>query len=481
MKMDSDYIFSSFLDAVESEEIINFTQRNPTYKAVRDVLMRSLFSNGITYTTDGMEPTTLFQNVLDRHWAHFAKEMLDNFLMFGFSPYQFIPIFIHLPNESNELTNKQQKRKRRKRKVLIPHVPTYGSYKARIGLNKKTSLISIRFYNGDEDIFLNKENKDIQYLIFENSLPCPRSGRINSKIACLLKHYTIVNEMYRFALQSEYIRARPTIFTKTQKDTSKKSDDNDFFNSVTAIESLSEKNMLRKNENKYLNNDIEDQQGNYKAKRDSEAISSARFQMKLKTQWEDNIFHLPNGTEMASTSSVSATKNEAMAYEKVLEKHIYAVLGVPESIFGIQRLNTVKNTDKLMFLRRTLSSYKNSIENALNHVYEKLYGNEEGLKLSLNVSPLIEYEEIKTFYEEGIITNQEKVGQLRKLSGLKKIDMNDLPPSIDTILLLHKEGAIDDLKKKELLLSVTGFKNTETESENKIEHEETNDEEADDV
>ena len=457
----NEYLYSTFIDIEEANEAYDFSKRNPCYRSLRDNLFKILFSEGIRSLDENIQPTSVFHDVLNRHWIKFAKEVLDSFLVFGFAVYEFIPVFVHLEIDG--------KRKRRKRKVYIPHVPVYGSYKVQVRLSKKTKMVSLHIYDQD-DIFYSQENKDMRYLVFENSLPCPRTGRLHSKISCLLKHAAISNQMTMFSLQSEYIRSRPTIYTKSEKDNKKSSnDENDFFNSVTAIESLSEKNMIRKNENSYLNRDIMDQQNQYVNTNSNHdklnLVSSTDFKIRLLPQWQNNIFHLPQGTEMASSSNTSGSRIDFTALEKTLERNIFSILGFPAAFLSsVSDGNkvSIKNSMDILTLRRSINGYQTSIEHSINNVYEMLYGNDEGFKMALTISPLIDQNEIINLHEEGVITSKQKGEYLMKVAGLPSdhvIEENETGvkiPDVNSILLLYREGAINEETKVQLLLKSTG-------------------------
>jgi hypothetical protein len=471
--LDREFSKDTFIDIDEYKECYYFSKRNPCYRAIRDSIIKHLFAEGIKSLNDDIHPTSVFHEVLNKHWVKFGKDVLDSFLTFGFAVYEFLPVNVHIDSTSDSTSdgsNGTSKRKRRKRKVLVPHVPVYNSYKIKVKLSRKTKRVSLHFYDAD-DVFLNEEKKDLKYLVFENSIPDPSTGKLYSKIACLLKHSTISNQMTRFTLQSEYIRSRPTIFTKSEKESNKKlSNDDDFYNSITAVESLSEKNMIRKNENVFLNKDIVNQQNEYANRKTETTISSSDFKMNFKAQWEDNIFHLPNGTEMASSTNNVGSSNSMSYryYEESLEKYVHSIIGIPYGIFSggssIRDTNkvSVKNSMDLLMLRKTFGSFQNTIETMLNEVYVELYGNDEDFQIGLTVTPFVDQNEILMLHEQGVITTKQKSEMLIKSAGLPTEHVLDEEisgvklPDVNTILLLYREGAIDDETKIRLLLETAG-------------------------
>ena len=115
--LDREFSKDTFIDIDEYKECYYFSKRNPCYRAIRDSIIKHLFAEGIKSLNDDIHPTSVFHEVLNKHWVKFGKDVLDSFLTFGFAVYEFLPVNVHIDSTSDSTSdgsNGTSKRKRRK-------------------------------------------------------------------------------------------------------------------------------------------------------------------------------------------------------------------------------------------------------------------------------------------------------------------------------------------------------------------------------
>ena len=75
------------LDQREAKEIAAAYRSDPLINMCRALVLDSLLSGGISIECNGKPSNLAFQQHVDTHWMRCARDVFDNFLMFGFAPW----------------------------------------------------------------------------------------------------------------------------------------------------------------------------------------------------------------------------------------------------------------------------------------------------------------------------------------------------------------------------------------------------------
>lgn len=482
------------LQEVERRELQAILLRNPSLRQARDLLQARLFQNGVTLATPEEENTVVtpaFAEILDQHYLPFARSLLDDYIAFGYSHFYLQTLIIG--------------HGKKRRKVTVPRQLPFGAYEVRLEVepfrpvrlhfdctlnaNQVEDLFSIighgpaakRSRKGRKErvVGVNKSKSTtteagkpryptIYPIIFDQSiLPDINTAKHNSLIASLIRSFRYTDVMNRFNLQAEYLRANPKLITrpKETKNDAKASKDLD-------PDSIVDSELLRIREKQRNNLKLQSMETMVECQDHGKARITLKIDddyIQLHDQTE-NIFHLPYDVELASSSvQQAASRQDLLDFQLNNSRQTLQVLGIPSSLVagkdvslknsGAGKLN--ENDMKMFF--KSLQGYKKVIQAGLQEPYDLIYRTEtkQGTAKVSTIKPVetVQPEDGDDNASQGDKKASSSVEQHQTVISRELIEIplvNDTL-SVDTILLLAENGAIDEEEKKKYLLIYAGL------------------------
>jgi hypothetical protein len=351
--------------------------------------------------------------------------------MFGYCPYYLETVRVN------------------SRRVLIPKVPAFGTYTVLLKskpleniqfdyiLNGSITTSMLHYQPQESKCKRRKLENGLYNVVFEETiLPDVVTGKHNSITATLLRGAKYNETLRRFSLQAEYIKSFPKVFTRHNKDDATKTDAFDsssiIDNSLLRIKQR-QKDALALQAMNHMQECQERPRGYINI--DDERISLANL--------EENIFQLPDGTELATTGApVASSRQDLVDIEVLCTKTTLGSFGVPMSLFvgrDYAKKGNVNDNDLRLFFK-TLSSYKAVIEEALQNVFDMIH--------PLN-TPITNARDLRSGHPQRQHGDEQMTSSYQRI----KIPLKpDIP--IQTILELYGHDAIDkETMKRYLVLS----------------------------
>ena len=371
----------------------------PVLRMTRDVLFHTLFSRGmIIQNVDGDCTTEAFSEHVNRHWIPFAKSVFDHVRMFGFCP--ILKQSIRADKEG--------------KKMSIPAIPAFGSYRIEIRLHPSTFQRSLHFF--PQQSFPNVEGKETRKVSFLVSSMPKSDGTLQSKMVTLLHSFRVSRELYENALRVEWLRSHPTLITQDgSKTQTTDAVTMDMFADSDAFMDREEASYLKTKERA---RDWQRQQNiamtlnGKKAKNKHiriDPLTGAPLRVNHKHAWEDSIFSLPEGQVMAPSISTS-TRTDLLDMERHRVDMICGIMGVPRNLVMNQGSSSVggsANDIAYKMFMRTLDGIKESLCIHMVNTHHFMYG--EGCKVDLPFPPLTNIDDLRTILDLGI-SSREKIG-----------------------------------------------------------------------
>jgi hypothetical protein len=425
------------LNEIERSELYNLYYKNPMLRYCREILFSRVFQNNVTLIAPKRENFIVnedFQEVLDKYYYPFAKSILDDYFVFGYSHYYLAKI--RLKNKS----------------ILVPKQLPFGSYTVTMVTEpfKDTELIFKTISDTSNDFNLNelllksvnKRKKtvktassvlpNIYNIVFETQiLPDNFTGKHRSIVSTVTKSFKYQASLMHFNLQAEYTRAFPKLFTKI-KDNKSKDNQNDFDTSNIVDNELIQLKEKQRNNLKLqsINHAIDCQEPSRKYIRiDDERIDIVDI--------TENIFQLPYDIDLASSSLPTASSRaDLIDFEIQKNRLALSVFGIPGS-FLIGKDVSLKNNAKMSEEEaknffKTVVRHAKTTEQALQSVFDFIYPNNS----KVNADDNDEIADVKQYISIEVYNDTLK---------------------LDTIKILYENNVIDEVEKKRLMLLSAGL------------------------
>lgn len=473
------------LSELERRELHTILLRNPSLRQARDLLQARLFQNGITLATPESENTVVtpaFAEILEQHYLPFARNLLDDYISFGYSHFYLQTVIIGDG--------------KKRRKVTVPRQLPFGAYEVRMDVepfrpiqlhfhcnlnaNQMDDLFSIighgsqgkkkrRFRAKERVVGSKKANNGgllepkyptIYPIVFDTALlPNIISARHNSLIASLIQSFRYTDVLNRFNLQAEYLKANPKLITrpKESKNDAKASKDLD-------PDSIVDSELLRIREKQRNNIKLQSMETMVECQDNGTALLTLKLDdeyIQLRDQ-TSNIFHLPYDVELASSSvQQAASRQDLLDFQLNNSRQTLQVLGIPSSLIAGKDVS-LKNSgsgkmnenDMKMFFK-SLQGYKRLVQSALQQPYDLIYRS-ENTQTGTKVSVIKPVETVATEEEtdDKALPKMESQAISREILEIPIVN-DTLSP--ETIIMLYENGAIDEEEKKKYLLIYAGL------------------------
>jgi hypothetical protein len=386
----------------EIQTVWHIYHNEPLVRSCINKIVHAIFSGGLSLNSPGKgpAPTEDFEHHLESVWIPFATEVIVNFALWGFCPY---------------IVNKARGKDRRV--VRYPVALPYGTYEVHTEVDKnyETSFVVYQRAYRAQPLKLNKPDARVKIGFYNNGTRPSMDGRLNTQLASLAETIADCDEFTHYALQAESIRTQPTLFLESTPDSRR-------FEEVSRIRAFDGKDIEEANTESQAYNSYKRYEAAAMAQRNSTMLtdvetpvsnrSGRRFKNHARL-WEQNLFCVPEGTQLSSNVPRPEPRNDLLALTEHKEDLICAALGVPKNLMfqgGARSGNAADATTagsnvKTTTFRRTVDSYKEALLVVLNDIYHEIYKTTEDL-LSLPGAPLVDPELVLTAYDRGVIDGE---------------------------------------------------------------------------
>ena len=329
--------------------------------------------------------TDEFQNLFDLHWVPFARDLLDAFFMFGFCPW--------LPVERDAPAPRQTTKRRcvKRPKVTVPVVPTFGTYDIHSVVDRDYTQRLEFIPRQTQPTGLRLTDDRVSILVSTDGTPSMLDGSHRSLIATLLPKYRIMQHLFRGTLLADHIRSHPPLLTQDSPSKSR-------INDTLAEEPFGDPIDLE--ERRYKRNEsdmkiLEDKRrlavGGNRPSADVMDPFAGTNGSKLgrKQAFQDNLFHLPDGTQVAPQQAPPPVRGDLMEIERERAGVVCGCFGVPQSLLlnGGQRKNSSGGSETdIQQLMRTIGAVASNATRALTEVYNAVYPDED-VVITLSIVP----------------------------------------------------------------------------------------------
>ena len=365
-----------------------------------------------------MKSYEAFNNLLSKHCIPFDGEILDHLLMFGFCTYQTTQFKVKTNSKENN------------GKAVVPVIPPFGSYKVELRMRpdfrRTLHLYGITSYPDMKD----RENKNIRFLTVPKFFPS-LDGVLRSQLSPLVYSFRNSRLLMEHALHAEHLRTHPTLFTQSVKDKGQ--------SDAVAMEMFADGDAYMSRDdaqyakNKERMNDFHRQQnmaavlnGKHAKNRNIriDPLTGKAITVTQKQVWEDNVFVLPDGQQMAPGINPQA-RGDYLEMERLRYDLICGVMGVPKGLVmpdkgGGMSSGGVSDVTYKIFMR-TMEGLKYLLCELLEQVFEEVYGDEQ-CSITLPFLPITSVDDIIQIAGQGIIC--------RKDAGLYMLRALGLPESL---------------------------------------------------
>ena len=412
----------------EANEIYALYNHDPTVYMCKNYLITTLLSGGIECTYASRNSSTKrtalpgFQAVLDRHWISFTRDMLDWFFMFGYCPFAVATT-----------------RNSEKKPVHIPVVPQFGSGTFEVRENTASYEQTIHWIpTSNVQESAEQDDTNVSILMCDDGMPNVNDGAHKSRVAKLLPQYRWIQRMKSYAIKAEHIRSHPPIITQDSPD---KRPVNETLSDETFADPA---DLFREKEDRTYKKNASSMNAMYNQQRMASDLNQGRptviqngfphdgTQLELTQSYYDNMFHIPNGTQLAGAAPMPQSRADLVEMDRQRMDVTCGTFGVPKSLIMADRgrSNAAGASEvEYRMLMQTVDGLCAVVTRALHEVYTSIYKEDEqsdhsNVKFSLPFMPLTSIENITKLYQEGIITKQTEGEYLLRACGLPLVDLD---------------------------------------------------------
>ena len=392
--------------------VSDFFNQEPVIRIARNLIHNTLFSAGLEVESKGRKSSEAFNQLLSKHWIPFAAEVLDNIFMFGFCPYYTKQVKVKTSTKDNN------------GKAVVPVIPPFGSYKVELRMSpdfeRSLHLYPLTSYPSPQD----QENTQGSFLTVPKYFPDIK-GVLRSQLAPLVYSFQNSRLFMDYALHAEHLQTHPTLFTQSSKEKNR--------SEAVAMEMYADGDAYMSREeaqyakNKQQMNDFHRQQnmaavlnGKHRTQIPLDPLTGKPRTKKQKQVWEDNVFVLPDGQQMAPGVQVQS-RGDLLEMERLRYDLICGVMGVPKGLVitdrgGAMSGSGVSDITYKIFMR-TMEGLKFMICELLEEVYEKVYG-DESCTITLPFLPITSMEEIIRLSDQGVVSRKDAGTYMLRSLGL---------------------------------------------------------------
>lgn len=409
----------SRMSASEAAAIHRLYHTDPILYMCRQVLVTSLLSGGLQCERRGRPANQAFQALLEQQWIPFVRDLIDNFFMFGFCPVRVV-----------------KRSKRGEKDTLVPIVPPYGVYAVDVCVDPVDYTTELRFVptrgaaNG-LDVGRTEET-EVHMLVCDDGMPNVTRPSFRSRVSTLLPQFLWMQRMRRYALQAEHIRSHPPLITQDSPDKRPVNEAlaNESFADPSELFEEHEARRYRKNAsnlNALLQQRAMTQQNNRNAMghEHAEGCDAEAATVRLSQTYEDNTYHVPDGTQVAGQAPMPQARTDLVDLERMRVDVICGTFGVPKALIMAESARSnASGANEMDYrsLRRTIESLAAGLARALTETYRLVYGDEA--KLTLPFLPLTTVDDVQRVYEAGVISKATQGKYLLLTCGLPLLDLD---------------------------------------------------------
>jgi len=416
------------IDADEANQIYQLYRRDPVVFMCRQLIVSLILSNGITVEQNNSkrEMREEFKRTFELYWVPFTRDMMDAFFMFGFCPW--LPVTRTLPR-----VRKKRRKKQPSETMAVPIVPTFGTYDIH-------SVVDANYRQRFEFIprnmvqtNMNQSDDRVEILISSDGIPSMLDGSHRSLVATLLPKYRIMQHLFRGTLLADHIRSHPPLLTQNAPDKSRINDtlaEEPFGDPVDILNDIEEMRYARND------SDMRVLKQKRRLADDSNAggnqdildpfTGSAGGVLGRKQAFQDNLFHLPDGTQVAPAPSAPPVRSDLMDIERERAAVVCGCFGVPQSLLlpgTAHKAGGGASEADIAQLMRTVGYTISNLTRALTDVYNTIYPDED-VTITLPVVPLASIEHLMSLYSEGIISKETQGEHMLRAAGLPATDID---------------------------------------------------------
>lgn len=398
----------------EKDEIFNLYNNNDIIGMCKRLLEQRMFSGGLTLSDNdsAVKLTPEMEKLFKNHWIPFAKDILHNLIMFGYSPYKITSSKV-LDREGN------------KKDALIPVVPPHGMY--------STELIMLEDFQ-QKMIFRKSGSLNIDYDVDTTTSPIPYvytnlpalvSGKHISKMSTLLEKFRFISKMREYSIQCEHIRSNPTLFIQRgnhAKDLKQNIDhddvaDSDLFGSSEKIRfERMKSNLNNLNRTKEMAKEM-----NETSTQKFIWDNHAKKHVRLKNQY-DNMMRLPDDATIAPNNTIPQSRTDLVEMERNFKDDVCGMFCIPKSLIlhegGTAKQNTsMACSTSMQMMQSAFQQLKHDLENILSDIYCEIYRDPDH-KIHIDLEPFTSIETLQLLYDEGCIEAKTKAEQMILAAGL---------------------------------------------------------------
>ena len=441
---------------------------SPAVQAARRVLCGQLLSGGLTLKKEGVdvELTAEFKRHLAEEWLPFAEQVIDSLLKWGYVVIAYeevqdnsrrlgliakrraVEAEAAAGKKKSKATQAVQAAPRNNPPVLVPIVPTLGTYEVawtmtgRCGYRRKYMVYTNSSGHGT------REDEEARVVVKKH----PDSvGNCCSALASVFDAGSFISVLNELAVTAESSRARPRLVTQMRKkDANELSPDNMFFDSASrAVQASADTDDNESGARALAMQQLlcrvlnETQTRSRGPDHDTGSFSNPGSQMgpgtKAPPDPPPQLFHLPKNHESAPHLVAPESRGDLEALTRLAQEQICAAFGLSADLVFTGRFAS-KSTTQLALLNTTVSELATTASSVLTLAYRDLYGEEteDVGELVLVTSPLAATEEVLALYAGGLLPMEVAMSA----------SMHAIGATRDTIANAIEEASREEKEKK---------------------------------
>ena len=442
------------LNSQKNAAIHRFFYQNPHVQVCRKAKHWYVFSGGVSIDWgEGPPKRTGVGEAELTDLMEFLRQALDYKDMFGFCPVKF---------------------SKRTNRVTIPEFGTGDFY---VSLDPKSLQSDVHFEPKGEGAFLPSKRKgakrDVRVFVWPGRKPNFADGCLKSDIYTVLKDFYILKELTKNALDADYNNAHPTMFTQSRReklDPSAVSDDVLYAEAelgwgATTNESYSYRvNRFRRGQMDMVAgrfNAVACRRGDTGDPLDDDC-EVPRRQTKRQRTWHNNFEPLPEGEEIAKTSSAEARK-DLLQWQTKFEEEVCMIMGVPSTVISGATARKFKDEarQETALLKQSITSDRQDLEAFYRFVYDAAHRIPENAALLGIYDQLLETKKrvkAEPGRDDDATELRRRVKDVKRVSSMRSrarivFDADPFQQLADTQLILTaaSRGALTEMEEINLL------------------------------
>lgn len=409
-----------FINENQMKLMDEFYAESAAVQLCRNRVIESLFSGGVRCVRRGVAASKDFDYILQRYWAPFLSDLYDCHMKWGLCVWSTRTVQVHLPSHRFSKKNKTTGDPMITRKVEVPYVRPFGSYRIEVRFTEKAE-VSYHMYSVTKHIMASSEEEDKTMRIsvlprFKPTL----DAQIRSPLMPMVARHIWLQDMRRHAMAIERTQARPPFICEAQQEKRNMTDAVaiEMFGDAECMDADQERTYARNRTNmNQLNrqrNMCSVLNGHHPKDRSLQIdpfTGVVTKKVKRKEVWEDSVFLLPEGQKMVTPLN-PRPRTDLIELETQFTEMICGIIGVPRSLMmhdrGSSSVNKTSSSNQSdmnyrMFMRN-LDCIGNTLIMCAEDVYTDIYGDKA--QFSFPYLPVIDVDQIVVLAEMGVISRQ---------------------------------------------------------------------------